>query len=316
MDGDAGLVLAVDVGGTKLESALVDRCGRVLPGTRHRRPTGSDSSWQDLTAALGQVVEASLGVAPAKVRAVGVGSAGPLDLSAGTVSPVNLPLLAGFPLRDVVERLSGSPATLRLDGTCIALAEHWLGATRGTRASMSMVVSTGVGGGVLVDGRLLSGGSGNAGHIGQVHVAVQHQDADDGTTLEEVASGPATVRWAQRRGWSGRTGEDLAASARSGDRVADAAIRRSAHHVGQAVAGAATLLDLEVVAIGGGFAQVRGDYLDLVRSSVVEHALLPYARRVEVTASALRDEGPLLGAAALVHRQDLLGTTPAMTPAR
>ncbi|MEJ5945988.1 ROK family protein [Pseudokineococcus basanitobsidens] len=311
MDTTAGLVLAVDVGGTKLETALVDAGGRLVTGSRHRRPTGPTRSPAEVTQALGDAVRSSLAAADRPVLAAGVGSAGPLDGAGGTVSPLNLPLLAGYPLREVVERASGLPAVVRLDGTCIALAEHWLGATRGARTSMGVVVSTGIGGGVVVDDRLVTGRSGNAGHIGQVHVAVEPGEEGHGTTLEAAASGPSTVRWARRRGWTGRSGEDLAAALRAGDPVADEATRRSARLVGQAVAGVATLLELESVAVGGGFVAVRHDYVDLVRASVREHAVHEYARRVEVGVSALRGEGPLLGAAALRHRADLLGAPPA-----
>ncbi|WP_322410922.1 ROK family protein [Microbacterium invictum] len=317
--------LAVDLGGTKAEAALVvvdDRGrGAVMPGSRHRQATGRSIGVDALTAVIRSLVAATLASAPDPVAGAGVGAAGPIDLDRGSVSPLNLPEIREFPLRDLVEAAAGAPATLRLDGTCIALAEHWLGATRGASTSLGMVVSTGVGGGLIVDGRLLSGTTGNAGHIGQLHVVdpggpggagLGHAggagagDEAFGTTLEETASGPATVAWARRRGWQGETGEDLAAAFAAGDPVADAATRRSAEAVGQAIASVSALVDLEVVAIGGGFSRVRPDYLDLVDAAVIRWGALPRTRPVLVRPSGLSADGPLLGAAALRARDDLL----------
>ncbi|RJT92747.1 ROK family protein [Cryobacterium melibiosiphilum] len=300
------LVLAVDLGGTKLETALIDSSGRIQPGSRQRRPTGAHRSQNQVTYFLLEAVRASMNAATAPVTAAGIGSAGPVDLAVGSISPLNLPALAGYSVRSIVEDAAGVATALRLDGTCIALAEHWMGATRHARASMSIVVSTGVGGGIVTDGRLLSGKSGNAGHIGQIHVAAEPGHHTEDTTLEAVSSGPSTVRWARRHGWSGSTGEDLAVAVTQGDRIADTATRRSAAFVGQAIASAATLLDLEAVAIGGGFVAVRPDYIDLVRQSANRNAVLAYARDIRITASGLSGDGPLLGAAALWYHQCIL----------
>ncbi|WP_223172016.1 ROK family protein [Microbacterium sp. NIBRBAC000506063] len=187
------------------------------------------------------------------------------------------------------------PAVMGHDGGCLALAESWLGATQGATASLSMVVSTGIGGGFVSDGSYASGATGNAGHLGHVHT-------DGGAMLEEVAAGPASVAWAQEQGWQGSSGEDLARSAAEGDAVARAAIERSARLVGHALADAATLLDLDVIAIGGGFSFVSDDYVDLVQHALVERAAHDYSRRTRVVRSALGDEGPLIGAAALLLR--------------
>ena len=312
------VLLAVDLGGTKAEAALIavdagSGTGTVVPGSRHREPTGRGVAADTLARVIRSLVSSALAATPARVVGAGVGAAGPIDLTRGTVSPLNMPGIRDFPLRDVVEDAAEAPTTLRLDGTCIALAEHWLGATRGATCSLGMVVSTGVGGGLIVDGRLLSGPTGNAGHIGQIHVVDPDEDAGRaggadcaGTTLEETASGPATVAWAQRRGWRGETGEELAAAVAAGDPVAEAATRRSAEAVGQAIASVSALLDLEVAAIGGGFSRVRPDYLDLVGAAVARWTALPRTRPVAVRPSGRSADGPLLGAAALRARAELL----------
>jgi glucokinase len=300
---DRRVALAVDVGGTKLEAALVRADGTVVDGTRSRRPTGPDATFDSLSAAIEEVVaHAVAGRSPEdELVGAGIGSAGPVDREQGTISPVNMPQARGFDLRGAVRDAAAAalgapvPTVLAHDGGCLALAESWLGATRGAAASLSIVVSTGVGGGFVVDGRYLPGSSGNAGHLGQVHATPE-------LTVEQVASGPASVAWARTQGWTGAQGEDLARDAAAGDPIARAAIERSARTVGAALADASTLVDLEVVAIGGGFSRVSADYVELVQAALSATAVHDYSRRTRVVRSGLGDEGPLIGAAALVLR--------------
>lgn len=298
------VALAVDLGGTKVDAALVDADGAVRTASVHRAATGRDASRDAISAAIAEVARralAALADGDALVG-VGIGSAGPVDLDAGTVSPLNLPAIAGLPIVELLAGISpGIPIRLALDGTCIALAEHWRGAAAGTRNALAMIVSTGVGGGIIIDGMPVRGQSGNAGHVGQLRLRARGAGAPvtDGT-LEARASGTASVAWAQAHGWSGRTGEDLAASYAEGDPIAVAAVRRSAQAVGEAIASAATLLDLEVAVVAGGFSNVSPDYLDLVRESVAASAVFDYARRVRVAPTGLDGYGPLIGAGALV----------------
>lgn len=295
--------LAVDVGGTKMEAALVADDGVLVPGSRSRQSTGREATSASLRAAVDAIVRHALAVLPADAELVGagIGSAGPVDRTRGEILPVNMPLARGFGLVDAVAGSASTalgrevPAVLGHDGGALALAESWLGATQQAGASLSIVVSTGVGGGFVVGGAYVPGASGNAGHLGQVR-------REGGLTLEEIASGPASAAWAREQGWSGTTGEDLARDAAAGVAVARAAIERSACAVGEALADAATLVDLDVVAIGGGFSRVSADYVDLVQQALTASAVHEYSRRTRVVRSGLGDEGPLIGAAALVLR--------------
>lgn len=303
------LALAIDLGGTKIEAALVDEEGRLVEGSRHRTPTGAGAA-ADVTVldrGLAEVIDGCR-AHPRwdEVVAAGIGAAGPVDVAAGTIAPINLPAAHGFRIVETVRAASGlDTATLRLDGTCIALAEAWRGAARGVRNAIVFVVSTGVGGGIVSDGRLVAGGSGNAGHLGQMIVAdVQGEPA--ASTLEQRASGPHTVAWARAQGWAGTTGEELADAYRAGDEVAVAAIARSAHAVGIGLTSAATLLDLELAVVGGGFSFVADDYPDRIERVVRESAVNAYAGRLKVVRAGLGGDAPLIGAGALVHRADLL----------
>ena len=295
-------ILAIDLGGTKVEAALV-RDGVVLEGTRHRTPTGRAADATALTAAVRETVDRTLASAPADARVVGagIGSAGPLDRDAGTISPLNLPV-TDFPLAAVVADVVGDdvPVTLALDGTCIALAEARYGAARDADSSVCMVVSTGVGGGIVLGGRMLAGDSGNAGHIGQVRLTPSRSvTSAREDTLEEIASGPASVRWARTQGWTGETGEELSRDAAAGDETARATIVRSATAVGQAIASVGALLDVRPYVIGGGFSFVSDDYVHLVQEAARAAAVLPTSRASEVVRAELGGDAPLVGAACL-----------------
>ncbi|UYN84061.1 MAG: ROK family protein [Microcella sp.] len=304
--------LAVDLGGTKVEAGLVDAHGAVLAGSRHRRPTGGSSTSEQLATAVTDAVRDALAALPADATLLGagIGSAGPIAGTTGNVSPLNLAAWRNYPLADLVaEQVPGVAVTLRMDGICIALAEVWLGAAQGESNVMGMIVSTGVGGGLILGGRVVAGPTGNAGHIGHVAVADHDDVCACGARgcLEAIASGPRTVAWAREHGFSGETGEQLAAAAREGDATALAAIERSATAVGRAIASASALVDLDVVAIGGGFSHVSDDYIAIVQRAVTEHSDFGFVTKTRVVASGLSGDGPLVGAAALVHRADLIG---------
>jgi len=300
-------VLAIDVGGTKVEAALVDDLGTVLTGTRHRAPTGPHASSDELAKAVTSVATRTLADSPraATLIGVGIGCAGPISLADGAVSPLNLPVWRGFELRDLVQALVPDVMVrLRMDGLCITLAEHWMGAGRGFDNVMGMIVSTGVGGGLILGGNTVSGPTGNAGHIGHIEVGGFDDPCSCGGVgcLEAIASGPKTVAWARREGFAGVTGEDLSAAYAAGDPIAIRAVRRSGRALGQAIAAATTLLDLDVVAIGGGFSMVTPDLFTFAREAIARRTEFDYATRVRVVPSALSGDGPLIGAAALIHR--------------
>lgn len=288
-------VLALDVGGTKVAAALVDSDGAVLRTAR--RPTATDDVWAACVAALREVADGE------QVSAVGIGCAGPIDVRTATVSPLNIPAWRGFPLVSSVAR-EFRDADVRLggDGACMAMAEYRFGAGRGVPSLMGVVVSTGVGGGLVLGGQLVSGRSGNAGHIG--HVVVEPGGAVCACggvgCLEAVASGPSAVRWARARGWSGADAVALAADARAGGQLAVGALARAGNGLGQAFASAAALVDVDLVVLGGGFAAAGAPLWEPMRAAVTRHARLGFARELRVVPAALGAESGLVGAAALV----------------
>jgi glucokinase len=295
------VVLAIDVGGTKLAVGLVDDSGQVR--ARREVPT-PDDPWPALQELVQSLADEARQLSHGKLSGVGVGCGGPMRWPQGVVAPLNIPAWRnGFPLRDELARLFPQlPVRLHNDAIALAAGEHWRGAGQGIDAMLAMVVSTGVGGGLVLGGRLFDGPTGNAGHIGHVVVDPAGPPCPCGGRgcLEAVARGPATVAWAREQGSSARDGRELAAAAREGDEIARAAFGRAGRAVGIAVAGAVALLDLDLIAIGGGLSGAGDLLFDPLREAYGEHARVSFAERTRIVLSALGTDGGLVGAAALV----------------
>lgn len=290
-------VLGIDIGGTKMAAALVSADGRIL--TQDRTPTPRGDAGQVFTALAGLIDRVRGDATP---LAVGIGSAGPLDLRHGLVSPVNIGGWRNFPLVDRIRALAGGvPVTLGVDGHCFALGEFWTGAGRQAHTLLGIVVSTGVGGGLVVDGKSLIGQSGNAAHIGHMVVDLHGEACPCGSfgCVEAYASGPRMVARAQRSGW--RTGEDvdaavLAADAAAGDELALAAFDDGAQALAAGIVATAVTIDLTTVVIGGGVANAGPILFDPVRAWVKRLAQLPFVADLTVEPAQLDNAG-LLGAA-------------------
>ncbi len=305
---DDPFVLAVDIGGTKLAAGRVDGGGRVVARAGVPTPATSDAQelWRTLTGLVDQVCA---GERPA---GVGVGCGGPMRWPSGEVSPLNIPAWRDFPLRDRLRERSGAGVPVRVhnDAVCLAVAEHWRGAGAGTGVFLGMVISTGVGGGLVVADRVVDGRTGNAGHVGHVVVDPHGPPCACGGygCLEAIASGPSTAAWAQREGWQPRdgvaTGRAVADDAARGHPVAVAALTRAGQAIGVGLASVAHLLEVEAVAVGGGLAQAGRLLFGPLEEAFHRHAHMDFARTCRVVPAQLGQDAGLVGAAALVLAGD------------
>ena len=305
-------VLAIDIGGTKFAAGVAEPGGRLVTWAQTPTPRDLDAEqmWRTLDALMTRVLDTAQIADPADLAGVGCGCGGPMEWPAGIISPLNIPAWRAFPLRGrLAERFPGIPVRVHNDAICMVAAEHWRGAGRGRSNVLGMVVSTGVGGGLVLDDHLIAGASGNAGHIG--HVVV---DPDTGPPcvcggrgcLEAIARGPALVVWAQAQGWrpgqDDATAKDLADDGAQGHPVGRAALRRAGRALGIAIASATSLCDLEVVSVGGGLSQAGAMLFDPLEEALRAHARLDFTRQVRVVAAALGQSAGLVGAAALIFK--------------
>ncbi|WP_393099979.1 ROK family protein [Streptomyces sp. LN325] len=299
------LVAALDIGGTKIAGALVDGRGRIL--LRAQRATPAQEDGGTVMGAVEAVVgELTLSPLWSRAAAVGIGSAGPVDASAGTVSPVNVPGWRDYPLVERVRRATGGlPVELIGDGVAITAAEHWQGAARGHDNALCMVVSTGVGGGLVLNGQLHAGPTGNAGHIGHISVDLDGDLCPCGSRgcVERIASGPNIARRALEGGWRpGPDGDTSAAAvadaARAGDPVAVASFERAARALAAGIAATATLVEIDIAVIGGGVGKEGDVLLDPLRKALGDYATLSFVRRLTVAPALMGTDAGLVGAAA------------------
>jgi glucokinase len=280
----ARTALAIDVGGTKIAAGVVTEDGELL--RRASAPTATSSDGDSL---LDAVVVLADGVRTGNEVVCGVGCGGPMAPAGEYVSPLNIPAWRDFPLRARVERAVGLPTFVDNDAKALALGEGWVGAAAGERDYVAMVVSTGVGGGIVLGGQLLDGAAGNAGHIGHVVVVPDGRVCACGAQgcLEAEASGTAIAAVTGRP--AAEAGDDVRA--------------RTGMLVGRAVASVANLLDLRLAVVGGSVALGFGAaFFDAAQAEVDRSARLSFSRGCVVRAAGLGDAGPLVGAAAVGWR--------------
>lgn len=279
-------VLAVDVGGTKLAAGIVSDDGTLVARAAVATPRGPDAGPEVLFEALRSVVEQ---VRTGSEVACGVGSGGPMTRGGETVSPLNIPGWRSFPLRSRLAIATGLTTTVDNDAKALALGEGWVGAARGQRDFLAMVVSTGVGGGVVLDGRLLDGATGNAGHIGHVNVVPDGNRCGCGALgcLEAEASGTG-IRTA-----TGRPPEE------AGPEL----VRHVGTVVGRGVASVCNLLDLRLAVVAGSVALGFGEpFFAAAQEELDRRCRLAFSSGARIAPAGLRDDGPLVGAAAVAWR--------------
>ena len=296
------VALALDIGGTKIAAGLVDADGALVHHAKLPTPDGdAEAVWT----VVDTLVTEALAEAGGRVRGVGISSAGPIDLPAGTVSPINITQWQGFPVVERVSTLTGAPVRLGGDGLCMALGERWRGAGVGAPFLLGMVVSTGVGGGLVLDAAPYDGRTGNAGHVGHVVVDQDGEPCSCGGRgcVETVAAGPRMAQWARKNGWDAPAGADakeLADAANAGNPVALQAFRRGATAVAAMIASVSAVCDLDLVVIGGGVAKSGALLFDPLREALSSYARLDFLRGLRVLPAELGSDAGLVGAAALL----------------
>lgn len=313
--------LAVDLGGTNVRVALTDQDGAVL--AKAQEPTTLSSGPSGITDQMVAMASGLLrdqGPRPGVVRRIGVASPGPIDSPRGLVlGPPNLPGWDEVPLAAMLTARMGVPALLVNDANAAALGEWAFGAGKGTGTMVYLTVSTGIGGGVVADGRLLQGSHGDAAEIGHMIIDPHGPRCGCGAPgcLEALASGTAIARRFRELRQAGErsglvpdapegphTATDVGRAALAGDELALAVITWAAQALGIGVANCINIFNPEMVILGGGVTNVGDLLLDTVREVAGRYALPALRPGVRIVRSKLGDDAGLLGAALLAVRWD------------
>ena len=274
-------LLGVDIGGSKFAVGLITSRGELIDRSIGR--VDQEASSEALFEMLGGLVADQLGVAverhDVELVAAGIGSAGPIAPNCELVSPLNIPAWRDFPLRARLEADTGLPTFGDLDAKALALAEGWLGAAKGVSNYCAMTVSTGVGGGLVLDGRLIDGATANAGHVGHLLVEPQGRRCGCGARgcLEAEASGQAIE----------------AITGRPPSEPTYEIMERTGRMVGRASASMCNLFDLDLVVVGGSVALgFAATFFNAANLELHARAKVCYSRQARVVSTPARGPRP------------------------
>jgi glucokinase len=310
---DRRRVWAIDLGGTNTKLGLVDETGRVLgQETFSTAPQRGGEDWADEAVSLLRRVTADVGAEPGSIDAIGIGAPGPLSVKQGVLTnPLpNLPGWQGFPICTALAGRSGKRACLDNDANVAALAEHWIGVGRGVDNLVVLTLGTGIGSGIIADGRLLHGFSDNAGELGHLSINYRGPKCVCGNRgcIELYASAPGLLRLFRQKlkrvrgsgkALRGIEAYDIFCAAEAGDRAAREAFTDLGRYLGMAIASIVHALNPELVVIAGGLAGAAKYILEPAREIVRERTYPDLRLGLRIEASALGPAAGLLGAARL-----------------
>jgi glucokinase len=289
-----GRTIGVDVGGTKIAAGVVDRDGVI--SERLERPTPTESQ-ADLLAALDEMVDELLAD---DVVAIGFGLPSTIDQRSGrAISSVHIPL-ADLDFRDRMRERFSLPVGIDNDANAATLAEWRIGAGRAAQYMVMLTLGTGVGGGLVLDGKMYRGAVGAAAELGHM-VLMYGGEPCGGTCLghghfEQFASGRAADRAAREILGEASSARDLVAAAREGNGAAIHAMSEIGRRLGAGIGSLINVFDPEIVVLGGGFSSALDLLLDSAREVVAEEALLPGRTSTRIVPAELGGDAGLIGA--------------------
>jgi glucokinase len=316
------LLIGIDLGGTKIKTALANSAGRII--THDYQETHAA---QSLEAVIDQMLDAAhrvmaqARVATTEIAAVGLGAPGPVNVEVGVlVHPPNWPGWDRVPLKQLIEAELGIPTFMDNDANAAALGEHRFGAGRGKRHMIYVTVSTGIGGGVILDGKLYHGTSGMAGEIGHITIVPHGPLCGCGNRgcLETLSSGTSIARKARERVTRGIptliadlaegdperiTAKLVAEAASQGDAEAEHILTEAMNYLGIGMATLVNLFNPQLIVIGGGVTNIGEVLFGPVQRAIDRHAFPKSAQAVRVVRAKLGDNAGVLGAVAVALAQ-------------
>ncbi len=311
------LILGIDLGGTKILTSVINSKGEMLSRDHSVTPAakGPDGVIQAIRASAERAVEGA-SIPMDRITAVGVGAPGLADGKAGILftSP-NLPGWKDVPLRDILQEKFKKGVFLINDGNAAALGEYYFGAAKGTSHFIYVTISTGIGGGIVVDGKVLLGSKGMAGEIGHMTIADEGPLCHCGNRgcWEALASGTALAKAARKRIEAGAdttilsfaegkieqvTAQTVQSAAEKGDPLANQLILKTAHYFGVGLANLVNIFNPEMIVIGGGLSNMGDRLLKPAYQVAEERAFKQAYRAVRFVRAALGRNSGVIGAAA------------------
>jgi glucokinase len=293
--------VGLDLGGTDLKSARVLADGRIEGFGK--RPSRSADNAEGPLEAIAEAVEELTGGRRDGLVGVGLGSPGVIHPDTGALvgSTPHFQHWDAFPFRERLAARLGTPLAVDNDANLAALAEHRLGAARGARVSITLTIGTGIGAGIIVDGRVFHGAWGGAGEIGHLPLGRGGATCRCGVTgcVEPEASGSGLGALARAWGMAPPEARTVFAAAAAGEPRACAAIETMADRLGAAIGAAVSLINPEVVVVGGGVAQAGDALMSPLRVAVLRYTMTTHREGLRLVAAALGERAGVAGAGLL-----------------
>ena len=319
-------VLAIDLGGTKILAAIISSKYQVI--AKKRCPTLADEGPQPVIERIFSVIDHLLSqqkINLSQLDSINLAAAGAIDFEKGIItSSPNLPDWHNVPLRDIIREKYGMNTFLINDASAAALSEHHFGAGQGTNNLIYLTVSTGIGGGIIIEDNLYAGASGSAGEIGHMTIDINGPRCNCGNIgcFEMLASGTAVAKEAMQRIKQGErsalteivggkigniTAEKVSIAAQDGDSLASEVILKAATYLGVGLVNLVNIFNPEMIVIGGGMAKMEDLLLNPARQVVIERAYQLPTRAVQIVSARLGDDSGVLGAAVFAFQQAAAG---------
>ena len=295
--------IGVDIGGTKVAIAVVDDNGKIKEQSVILTDLGiaPEAMILKINGEISKVLKGS-GVPMKNVAGIGIGAPGPLDSRQGVITcPPNLKTWIDIPIRKLVEQCFPVPVILENDANAAALAEKWIGAAKGNENFIYLTVSTGIGAGIIMDGKLLKGLKGNAGDIGHAVIDPSFGPCSCGQygCLESIASGTAIAKRGSEIIGKELSTKEVFGLYKEGHPEIVHYIEEVFRVLGMASVNMINIFDPEKIVIGGGVSKVGNPLFDSIRTYAGQYALNPLGRKTEIVAAKFDQSSGVIGAAAL-----------------
>ncbi|MEI6034174.1 MAG: ROK family protein [Verrucomicrobiae bacterium] len=295
------LLWGIDLGGTKIEGAILDDHGVALH--RLRRETGAANGYDHvLSQIVGVIRDLENASGLSRPAIIGIGTPGAVEPSSGALKNSNTTCLIGRPLREDLAAALGCVIRMANDANCFALAEASWGAAAGADVAMGLILGTGVGGGLVVRGRVLDGQHGIAGEWGHNPLRGESSPCYCGRNgcIETVIAGPSLERYYRESGGENIRLPEIVAKAGAGDPIAEATIRRLQEKFGEAIAAVINILDPDAIVIGGGVGNIQELYSEATRQWIRQF-LFNQVLTTRILRPQLGDSAGVFGAAILAR---------------
>ncbi|NQT29453.1 MAG: ROK family protein [Candidatus Saganbacteria bacterium] len=288
------MIIGIDLGGTKIAGILVTPSGKMLMDVQI--PTEAKKGKKKVIDNIKKAIRMLFKSQKVKIKAIGIGAPGPILHDQGIVIEApNLPGWKRVNLKQILQKEFRVPVSVDNDANCAALAETWFGAAKFVKDCIYLTVSTGIGGGIVINKKIYRGAIGSAGEFGHMIIDCNGPKCGCGQRgcLEALASGSALKKK------TGISALALELAARQGDKKAQEAIAETAHYLAIGVANLVNIFNPEMVIIGGGLSNMRELIINPVKTEFKKYALTLPAKSVKIVRAKLGVKAGVLGAAAL-----------------